>query len=111
MEWNTVVTNGKLKDGKNAEIGMMYHGGLKNIRMLDLTENIAGKYNKCRNSKNLIKSLEIRMATARDHGVLRLEEVGTIVELRNVLVPENKISNFLLSNRCHFLPFTYLRYS
>ena len=111
MEWNTVVTNGKLKDEKNAEIGTMYHVGLKNIRMLDLTENIAGKYKLFLNSRNHIESLEIRMATARDHGVLRLEEVGTIVELRNVLVPENKIFNILLSNRCHFLPFTYLRYS
>ena len=49
-----MVTNGKLKEGKNAEIGTMYHGGLKNIRMLDLTENIAGKYSKSRKKPHQI---------------------------------------------------------
>ena len=37
-----MATNGKRKEKKNVEIGMMFHDGFENILMLDLTGNIAG---------------------------------------------------------------------
>lgn len=46
LECNTVVTNGKQKERKNVETGMIYRVGLKNIPMLDSMENIAGNYDK-----------------------------------------------------------------